>query len=124
MKPGETGIRRIISASKYSALGLKFAWKNEAAFRQEVLLVIVMAPLAFWVGETAVERAVLLFSLGMVLVVELLNTAVEAVVDRIGPERHELAGSAKDTGSAAVLVSIIIMIVVWALILLQKLAVI
>lgn len=121
MKPGESGIRRIISASKYSAKGLKFAWKNEAAFRQEVCLLIILTPLAFWLGETAMQQAVMIGCCFIVLITELLNTAVEAVVDRIGPEHHKLAGSAKDTGSAAVLISIIMTVVVWALIIIGNL---
>ena len=116
MKPGETGIRRIISAGKYSAKGLQFAWKNEAAFRQEVCLLIVLTPLALWLGETALQQAIMIGCCFIVLITELLNTAVEAVVDRIGHEHHKLAGSAKDTGSAAVLISIIMTVVVWALI--------
>lgn len=121
MKPGETGIRRVISASKYSAKGLKFAWENEAAFRQEVCLLIILTPFAFWLGETAMQRAVMIGCCFIVLITELLNTAVEAVVDRIGAEHHKLAGSAKDVGSAAVLVSIVMTIVMWSLIVIDNL---
>ena len=120
MKPGKTGLVRIINAAGYSLKGLSFAWKNEAAFRQESLLVLVLVPLAFWIGGDAVQTALLIGSCLLVLIVELLNTGIEAVVDRIGDEYHILAGSAKDLGSAAVLISLIQVLVVWALILGEK----
>lgn len=116
MKPGKTGLARIIDAAGYSLKGLRFAWKNEAAFRQECLLVLVLIPLAFRVGGNAVQTALLIGSCVVVLVVELLNTAIEAVVDRIGDEYHILAGSAKDVGSAAVLISLLQVLMVWGLI--------
>jgi len=114
-----TGLTRILNAAGYSWSGLKAAFRNEAAFRQELLLVAVLAPLALWLGETGTERAVLLATAGSVLVVELLNSAVEAVVDRIGPEHHELAGRAKDLGSAAVLVCLLLTGAAWALVILD-----
>ncbi len=120
MKPGETGIKRIINAGGYSIKGLQFAWKNEAAFRQEIVLTLVLVPLAFWLGETAVERALLLMTLGLVVITELVNTAIEAVVDRVGSELHALAGAAKDVGSATVLVSIALMLLIWGLFLFEK----
>ena len=120
MKPGETGIKRIISAGGYSIKGLCFAWKNEAAFRQEVVLAVIMVPLAFWLGETVVEQALLLLTLGLVVITELVNTAIEAVVDRVGSELHTLAGAAKDVGSATVLVSITLLLLVWGLFLYEK----
>ena len=120
MKPGKTGLVRIIDAAGYSLKGLRFAWKNEAAFRQESMLVLVLVPLAFWIGGDAVQTALLIGSCLFVLIVELLNTGIEAVVDRIGDEYHILAGSAKDLGSAAVLISLIQVVVVWALILAEK----
>lgn len=116
MKPKITGIKRIINAAHYSSLGFAFAWRNEAAFRQELISCCILLPAAFWLGQSAVERAILIACCALVVIVELLNTAVEAVVDRIGSERHELAGSAKDLGSAAVTVSLMLAFVVWGLV--------
>ena len=115
-KPGKTGIARILAATKYSSQGLASAWKNEAAFRQEAILVILLLPVAIWLGQTALERAVLIGTLLFVPIVELLNSAIEASVDRHGPEHHELSGRAKDMGSAAVLLSLLLVAVVWGLI--------
>jgi len=106
----------LINATGYSLAGLKFAWQNEAAFRQEILAVVFLVPLAFWVGKNAVERTLLLLPCFIVIITELMNSAIEAVVDRIGAEQHELSKRAKDLGSAAVLVSIILLAVVWLLI--------
>ncbi len=111
-----TGWRRLWNAAGYSIQGLKAAWINEAAFRQEVILVLVLVPAACWLGATMTQRALLIFALLAVLMVELLNSAVEAAVDRIGPEQHELSGRAKNMGSAAVLVSLTAAAVVWALV--------
>jgi len=119
---GNTGIRRIVSAAFNSIAGLKAAWVNEAAFRQECGLAVVMVPAAFWVGRGAVELGMLIGSVLLVLIVELLNTAVEATVDRVGMERHQLSGRAKDLGSAAVLIALLLMVVVWALIAWQNFA--
>ena len=115
-KPGNTGIGRILRATKFSAQGLAAAWKNEAAFRQELLLVVILLPVGVWLGQTALERAVLIGSLLLVLVVELFNSAIEAAIDRHGDELHELSGRAKDMGSAAVFISLLIVAVVWGLI--------
>lgn len=112
-KPGKTGIARIIDATGYSWKGLRAAFTHESAFRQEVLLLAVMAPLALWLGEDGIDYALLIGSLLLVLIVELLNSAVEAVVDRIGHEHHELAGRAKDIGSAAVFVALANTALVW-----------
>lgn len=112
-KPGNTGIRRILRATVYSLQGFSHALRNEAAFRQELALAIVMAPLAIWLGRDILEQAMLIGVLLVVLIVELLNTAVEAVVDRYGDEVHELAGAAKDLGSAAVFVSLALVVLVW-----------
>jgi len=112
-----TGLRRIVNAAGYSLSGLKAAWRTEAAFRQEVLLVVILLPLAWILGENGVERALLVSVCLLVVVVELLNSAIEAVVDRIGPEHHPLAGAAKDMGSAAVLVSLVMVMLVWGLVL-------
>jgi diacylglycerol kinase (ATP) len=116
-----TGWRRLWNATGYSMAGLKAAWRNEAAFRQELVVVLVLLPIAFWLGETFTQRALLIFSLLAVLMVELLNSAIETVVDRIGSEPNELSGRAKDLGSAAVMVSLIAAGVVWALIVIESL---
>ncbi len=116
-KPGKTGIARIIDAGGYSWLGLTAAFKHEAAFRQELLLLVVLVPLAVWLGDGGVEYALLIGCLLLVLITELLNSAVEAVVDRIGPEHHELAGRAKDIGSAAVFVALVNVGLVWLFVL-------
>jgi diacylglycerol kinase (ATP) len=116
-----TGWRRLWNATGYSMAGLKAAWRNEAAFRQELVVVLVLLPTAFWLGETFTQRALLIFSLLAVLMVELLNSAIETVVDRIGSEPNELSGRAKDLGSAAVMVSLIAAGVVWALIVIESL---
>jgi len=115
-KPGKTGIRRIVDAAGYSLNGFRAAFKHEAAFRQELLLALVLIPVAIWSGKTNIERALLIATVLLVLIVELLNTAIEAIVDRIGPEHHELSGRAKDIGSAAVFLSLINVIVVWGFI--------
>ncbi len=115
-KPGNTGIRRVINATFFSLAGLKTAWRSEAAFRQECVLVIVLIPVGFWLGRTAVERSLLIGACLLVLIVELLNTAVEFVIDRIGSDHHELSGHAKDVGSAAVFVSLALTLLVWVLI--------
>lgn len=111
-------MKRVVCAASYSMAGLAWAWRKEAAFRQELMLAIILAPLGWYLGETGEQRALLLGSLLLVLIVELLNTAVEAVVDRFGDGHHELSKAAKDLGSAAVFVSLIGVVVVWALILL------
>lgn len=114
-----SGIERLKKALGYSLQGLAFAWKGEAAFRQEVWLFLILLPLALFVGETALERAVLIAVLLLVLLVELLNSAIEAVVDRISLEPHALAKRAKDMGSAAVFIAILNAAIVWGLILLD-----
>lgn len=110
---GRTGLARVMHAAGYSAAGLSAAWRHEAAFRQELLAALAMAPAAFWLGGTWMERAVLLGSLVLVLVTELLNSAVEAVVDRVSFELHHLSKRAKDYGSAAVLLSLLLCGGVW-----------
>ncbi len=120
MPKGATGIKRLINATGYSIAGLKATWKEEEAFRQELLLSIVMIPAAFWLGETAVQRALLIASVFIVLITEVLNSAVEAVVDRIGTDHHPLSGRAKDMGSAAVMLSLINAAVVWGLIICER----
>jgi diacylglycerol kinase (ATP) len=115
-KPGNTGIRRIVNATFYSLAGLRAAWQHEAAFRQEVTLAVVLIPTGVWLGRTAVERSLLIGTCLLVLIVELLNSGIEAIVDRVGTEPHRLSGQAKDLGSAAVFVSLTLVLVVWGLI--------
>jgi diacylglycerol kinase (ATP) len=115
-KPGNTGLRRVVNATFYSFAGLRSAWRSEAAFRQECVGIVVLIPIAVWLGQNAVERALLLSSCVLVLIVELLNTAVEFVVDRVGTDHHELSGRAKDLGSAAVFMSIALAMLIWGLI--------
>jgi diacylglycerol kinase (ATP) len=117
-----TGFRRLVNATFFSIAGLRAAWRNEAAFRQECALAAVLTPAAFWVGQTAVERSLLIGTCWLVLVVELLNSAVEAVVDRVGTDHHKLSGRAKDLGSAAVFVSLALTALVWGLILWERFA--
>jgi diacylglycerol kinase (ATP) len=114
------GWRRIRRAFGFSMQGLQSGYRREEAFRQEVWLLVPLLPLGLWLGETPTERAVLIGSLLIVPIVELLNSAIEAVVDRVGPERHELSGRAKDIASAAVFLSIIFAVVIWGLILVPK----
>ena len=114
---GNTGLKRIIKAGQYSWQGLCAAYQHEEAFRQEVWILLVAIPLALWLGDDGLEKALLIGSIFLLLIVELLNSAVEAVVDRIGVERHELAGRAKDMGSAAVTIAIINAIVLWLVVL-------
>ncbi|PKG56253.1 diacylglycerol kinase [Shewanella sp. GutDb-MelDb] len=121
MKPANNhGIKRVIRATGFSMQGLKLAWKHEAAFRQELILAIIMLPIALLVDVTTVERILLIFGLFLVLIVELLNSAIEAVVDRISDEIHPLSGQAKDIASAAVFMSLAFCGLSWALILLPK----
>jgi diacylglycerol kinase (ATP) len=116
MKHGNTGFKRIINAAFFSLAGLRAAWRNEAAFRQECVLALVLTPTAFWLGTDAVERSLLIGTVWLVLIVELLNSAVEAVVDRVGTDHHQLSGRAKDLGSAGVFVSLALTLVVWVMI--------
>ena len=112
----------IKNAFIYTFAGLKAAWKNELAFRGEIVVAIVMVPLALWLGRTAVERALLIASILLILVTELVNSALEAVVDRIGPERHELSKRAKDMGSAAAFISMVAAALVWLIIIIDRFA--
>jgi diacylglycerol kinase (ATP) len=113
-----TGLTRILNAFGYSFRGLVGAWRAEEAFRQEVLFALVAIPLGVWVGDNGIERALLVGPVILILVVELLNSAVEAAIDRIGEERHELSGLAKDLGSAAVFASFVLLGVNWLFVLL------
>ncbi|MCG6941085.1 MAG: diacylglycerol kinase [Thiohalocapsa sp.] len=114
------GWKRVIYAFGYSMKGLKACYQGEEAFRQEIFILIPMLPLGLWLGETPVERAMLVGSLLLVPIVELLNSAIEANVDRVGSERHELSARAKDIASAAVFTSILFAAVIWLLILAPK----
>ncbi len=110
-------VQRLVNATCYSSRGLRQAWQTEQALRYEVYVLIVALPTAWLLGRGAVERALMIGSCLQVVVVELLNSALETVVDRIGRERHELSGRAKDIGSAAVLAAIILAATVWAILL-------
>lgn len=117
-RPKLAGVRRLLLAFVNSWKGFRGAFRSEAAFRQEVALAVVMLPLGVYLGKTPVEKALLVGSVLLVLIVELLNTGIETVVDRIGLERHELSGLAKDVGSTAVLLSFAVLMVVWGFLLL------
>jgi diacylglycerol kinase (ATP) len=119
-KPANKGVRRVLCAFRYSWQGLRAAWRNEEAFRQECLLAAVMVPAAVMLAQTPVQFAFLVSVCLVVLITELLNSAIEAVVDRIGSESHKLAGRAKDMGSAAVLLSLVLAGLSWTLVALQR----
>lgn len=112
---GKQGFERLIAAWFNSWRGFRSAWHHEAAFRQECYLLCLLVPAAFWLGENAVQMVILLMSCLIVLIVELLNSAIEAAIDRIGPERHELSGRAKDIASAAVFLSLAQVVLVWGI---------
>ncbi|MCX7084490.1 MAG: diacylglycerol kinase [Methylococcales bacterium] len=112
------GLKRLINACFFSVAGFKATWTHEEAFRQEVILFLISTPLAISLGETTIEKLLLIGSVVLVMLVELLNSAVEAVVDRVGLEHHELSGRAKDIGSAAVMMSLFWAAITWTLILL------
>ena len=112
-KPGNTGLRRIFNATRYSVQGFRHAWLHEAAFRQEVALTILLLPLALWLGRTPIERLLLIASCLVVIIVELLNSAIEATIDRVGNEHHALSGRAKDLASSAVFMSLVLAAATW-----------
>jgi diacylglycerol kinase (ATP) len=114
---GPNGLTRIFKAAGYSRKGICAAWRHEAAFREEIWLCLVLIPLGLYLGETGVEKALLVATVILLPLVELLNSALEAVVDRIGTEHHELSGRAKDMGSAAVAFAMILLVSVWVLVL-------
>lgn len=116
---GKTGLRRLINATRYSLAGIAEAARHEDAFRQELLLAVVLVPLGLWLGHSGIARALLCGSVLLVLIVELLNSAVEATVDRISLENHQLAKRAKDLGSAAVMLALVATGLVWILVLLD-----
>lgn len=113
MKPGLSGITRIIAATRNSARGIRDAWQHESAFRQDIGLSLLLLLLSFWLAQTLVEWLLLILPLFLLLIVEILNSAIENIVDRIGEERHILSGRAKDMASAAVLFCLTLMAVVW-----------
>mgnify|MGYP001120464196 FL=1 len=115
---GKTGLARVVNAAGYSWAGLSAAFRHEDAFRQEVFLALLLIPLAAYLGETGIERALMIGAVLGVLIVELLNSAVEAAVDRISLEHHLLIKRAKDMGSAAVMLALVNVAAVWALVLL------
>lgn len=117
MANNTTGFTRIIKAAGYSWKGIRAAWINEAAFRQEAVAVILAIAIACWLDVDAITRVLLIGSVALVMIVEILNSAIEAVVDRIGTELHELSGRAKDMGSAAVLMSILLALATWGMLL-------
>ena len=116
---GKTGIKRLANAFTYSVAGTYAAFKHEDAFRQEVILSAVLIPLAIYLGETGIEQALMISSVLLVIIVELLNSSLEATVDRISVKRHKLSKRAKDIGSAAVFFSLINAAVIWFLILVK-----
>lgn len=114
-----TGLTRLIKAAGYSYKGLSAAWQHEAAFRQELVVTLLAIILAVWLDVGAIARILLIGSVALVMIVEILNSAIEAVVDRIGSEHHELSGRAKDMGSAAVSLAIVLALFVWGTVLWQ-----
>lgn len=116
--PNNTGLTRIINAAKFSLQGFLSTYDSEEAFRQECYAGIVMIPLSFWIASTLIEWLLMITSFLLILVVELLNSAIEAAIDRFGGSHHELSGKAKDAGSAAVSVAILITAIIWFSILL------
>ena len=116
----ENIFRHIGKAVIYSGAGLKAAWKNEMSFRTQTIVIILMMPVGFWIGNTAVQWALLIGSSLLILITELLNSAVEKVVDRIGPEHHILSKQAKDLGSAAAAISMLTAVIVWGLIVYER----
>jgi diacylglycerol kinase (ATP) len=118
LKP--SGVTRVLRAFGNSLKGFRGAFREEAAFRQELGMAVIVIPLGLWLGDTGVERALLVAPVLLILIVELLNSAIEATVDRIGMERHQLSGLAKDIGSAAVMLSFGLLGTVWLLVLLDR----
>lgn len=116
-KKSGSGITRLINAFGWSISGLKAAIKHEKAFQQELALCLLLGPIAIWLGKTDTEQALLIGSLFLILITEMLNSALEAIVDRIGQEHHQLAGRAKDMGSAAVFLALLNAAIIWTLIL-------
>lgn len=120
LKPNGTGVKRIINAARCSVDGIRYAYTKESAFRQELLLCAVLFPIAFWVSSNAIEFILLVGPLLMLLVVECINSAIEAAIDRISTSIHPLSKQAKDLGSAAVFITMLIILVSWLAIILPK----
>ena len=120
----KTGLTRIISAYHNSRAGLRDIWQREAAFRQETIALVLAIPASFWVAETLGQQALLIGSILALMIVEILNSAIEAVVDRIGPDIHELSRIAKDLGSAAVLLTTLFPAAIWIALILNRLGLI
>jgi diacylglycerol kinase (ATP) len=121
-KPGHTGLRRLVHATRFSVAGLRAAWRHETAFRHECWTAAVLLPLALWLGDGAAQRALLIGSALLVLIVELLNSSIETTLDRVGTNHHPLTGRAKDIGSAAVFLSLVLVGTVWGLVAWERLA--
>ncbi|NYR14153.1 diacylglycerol kinase [Pseudoalteromonas sp. MIP2626] len=115
LKPNCLGLKRVFKASYCSYLGFKAAFKEEVAFRQELLLCIILLPLSFWLASSLLHWALLVSTLLIMLIVELLNSAIEALTDRVSTERHVLSGRAKDMGSAAVTLALSIVVIIWGI---------
>ena len=113
MKPGLTGITRIFAATRNSFRGIRDAWQHEAAFRQDVSLCVILLVLSFWLAQSLLEWLVLILPLFLLIIVEIINSAIENTIDRLGSERHVLSGRAKDMGSAAVMFCLVLIAVVW-----------
>jgi diacylglycerol kinase (ATP) len=111
------GLRRLLNATRYSIDGIASAWRHEPAFREEIVAAAVLVPVALALDVSGVGKALMIGSVMLVLIVEVLNSAIEATIDRISPERHPLAGRAKDLGSAAVMLSLATLVIVWGLVL-------
>ncbi|ATC85066.1 diacylglycerol kinase [Pseudoalteromonas sp. NZS127_1] len=120
LKPNGLGLKRVFKATYCSYLGFKAAFKEEAAFRQELLLSLILFPTSFWLASSLLHWAILISSLLIILIVELLNSAIEALTDRVSTELHVLSGRAKDMGSAAVTLSLTIVLIIWGVSLYMK----
>ena len=114
-KPGRRGLARLVAATRYSWQGFKAAWLHEEAFRMEATLALAFVPLAFVVGQSLAHQIALVITCGLVILAEVINTAIESIVDRIGPEHDPLSGQAKDLGSAAVFVTLGLFLLVWVM---------
>ena len=114
------GLARIYHAFFYSMAGLVSVWKNEIAFRQEIVVSIILIPIAFWLGQNAIQISLLILPIFIVLITELLNSAIESAIDRISEEQHNLSKQAKDIASAAVFISLLLFVVIWGLIIVDR----
>jgi diacylglycerol kinase (ATP) len=119
-KENNKGIQRLVNATRFTFKGIRSAWSNEEAFRQEALVLILVIPAGLFIGETFVEKGLFICVWLLVLVIELLNSALESVVDRIGYEKHPLSGQAKDMGSAAVFIGICMSVIIWGTIICER----